>query len=164
MPSESPAVPDLTVRRAEAADAEALADLFVDAREAAYPSMPRLVHAPEDVRRWFRSRVESDDADVWLAERDAVPVALLLLEDAWLHSLYVAPALTGQGIGAVLLDLAKRLRPDGIGLWVFETNERALSFYRKHGFRVVRRTDGSENEEKEPDIEMAWGPVEEEQR
>jgi ribosomal protein S18 acetylase RimI-like enzyme len=164
MPSEDGPAADLTVRPADADDAEALATLFTEAREAAYPSMPRPVHPPADVRRWFRSRVEDEDAEVWLAERDAVPVAVLLLEDSWLHSLYVAPGLTGQGIGTVLVDLAKSLRPGGIGLWVFESNQGAQRFYRRHGFRVVRRTDGSENEEKEPDIEMAWRRDREDER
>jgi GNAT superfamily N-acetyltransferase len=165
MPSEGgAAVTDLTLRPAGLDDAEALSTLFLEAREAAYPSMPRLVHPPDDVRRWFRSRFDADGVEVWMAERDDVPVALLLLEDAWLHSLYVAPGLTGQGIGAVLLDLAKSLRPDGLGLWVFESNVDAQRFYRRYGFRVVRRTDGSENEEKEPDIEMAWNAELEEER
>jgi GNAT superfamily N-acetyltransferase len=162
MPSEDEAqAADLTLRPAGAEDAEALATLFLEAREAAYPSIPRLVHPPEDVRRWVRSRLDADQVDeveMWLAERDALPVALMLLEDAWLHSLYVAPGLTGQGIGAVLLDLAKTRRPEGLGLWVFETNVEAQRFYRRHGFRVVRRTDGTENEERQPDLEMAWKP------
>ena len=156
MRSEQAEAADLTVRRAGADDADALATLFLDAREAAYPSMPRLVHPPEDVRRWFRSHFDTEGTEVWLAEQGDVPVALLLLEDAWLHSLYVAPRLVGQGIGTVLLDLAKSLRPDGIGLWVFESNEGAQWFYRRHGFSVVRRTDGSDNEEREPDVELAW--------
>ena len=82
-----------------------------------------------------------------------------MLDPEWLDSLYVRPDLTGQGIGAALLDLAKGLRPDGFGLWVFETNVRAQEFYRRHGLFVVRRTDGSDNEERAPDLEMAWvGP------
>ena len=159
MPSEDESqAADLTLRPAGAEDAEALATLFLEAREAAYPSIPPLVHPPDDVRRWLRSRLDADEVELWLAERDAVPVALMLLEDAWLHSLYVAPGLTGQGIGALLLDLAKTRRPEGLGLWVFETNVEAQRFYRRHGFRVVRRTDGTENEERQPDLEMAWTP------
>ncbi len=153
MPSE----PDLTVRPAGVEDAEALATLYLAARKAAYPSMPRSVHHPdEDVRRWMRSRFDADGVEVWLAERDDVPVGLLVLEDDWLHSLYVDPRLTGRGIGSTLLELAKGLRPDGFGLWVFETNEGAQRFYARHGFAEVRRTDGSDNEEREPDVEMAW--------
>jgi chorismate mutase/ribosomal protein S18 acetylase RimI-like enzyme len=152
MPSDA----DLTVRPATPQDADALATLYLDARQAAYPAIPRSVHPPEDVRRWMRSHFDREDAEVWLAERDGGPVALLLLEGDWVHSLYVDPRLTGQGIGSTLLDLAKSLRPRGLGLWVFVSNEGAQRFYRRHGFGEVRRTDGSENEERQPDIELAW--------
>jgi chorismate mutase/GNAT superfamily N-acetyltransferase len=151
-----PSDPDLTVRAATVDDADALATLLIDSREASYPAIPRGVHPLEDVRRWLRSRFDEDGVEVWLAERDAVPVGVLLLEADWLHSLYVAPGLTGQGIGSVLLDLAKSRRPRGFGLWVFETNLDAQRFYRRHGFGEVRRTDGSDNEEREPDLELAW--------
>jgi ribosomal protein S18 acetylase RimI-like enzyme len=56
----------------------------------------------------------------------------------------------------VLLDLAKALQPAGLQLWVFETNVGAQRFYRRHGFVEVERTDGAGNEEKAPDIRMAW--------
>ena len=150
---------DLLVRPATRADADALADLFLEAREAAYPAIPRPVHPPDDVRGWWHSRFDADTdekVEVWVAERDAVPVGLLLLEGEWVHSVYVAPGLTGQGIGTVLLDLGKSLRPGGLGLWVFESNEAARRLYRRHGFVEVRRTDGSDNEERSPDVEMAW--------
>jgi chorismate mutase/GNAT superfamily N-acetyltransferase len=160
-PGPEPAVqtPDLTVRPAVSEESDAIATLYLEAREAAYPAIPAGVHPPDDVRRWWRSRVDPDPADgvdVWLAHRDDELVGLLLLEEDWLHSLYVAPALTGQGIGTVLLDVAKALRPTGLGLWVFEANAGARRFYRRHGFAEVRRTDGSDNEEQAPDVEMAW--------
>jgi chorismate mutase/GNAT superfamily N-acetyltransferase len=158
--------PDLTVRPATVEDADDLADLFLASRAASYPAIPHPVHPPDGVRRWLRSRFDAERTEVWLAEDDpaagddpAGPVGLLLVEDAWLHSLYVLPGRTGQGVGAVLLDVAKSLRPEGLGLWVFETNERARRFYAAHGFVEVRRTDGSGpdgNEEQQPDIEMRW--------
>jgi chorismate mutase/GNAT superfamily N-acetyltransferase len=157
MRSDPAVVPDLTVRPATTEDAGALATLYLAAREAAYPAIPPTVHPPDDVLRWWRSRFEvGDGVEVWLAERGDDPIGLLLLEHDWLHSLYVAPGLTGQGIGAVLLDVAKSARPAGLGLWVFEANEGARRFYRRHGFAEVRRTDGSDNEEHAPDVEMAW--------
>ena len=150
MPSE------LTIRPATAEDADALATLFLAAREAAFPAIPRPVHPPDDVRRWMRGRLESADCEAWLAEEGADPVALLLLEGPWVHSLYVDPDRTGEGIGSLLLEVAKQCRPRRLGLWVFETNERARRFYERHGFVAIRHTDGSENEEGEPDIEMVW--------
>lgn len=160
MPSERPAS-ELSVRPATPADAEALGTLYLAARDAAYPRIPRPVHPPDEVRQWLRERVEEErpEVEVWLAEGPTGPAALLLLEDAWVHSLYVDPTLTGHGIGALLLELAKSLRPDGLGLWVFTSNEGARRFYRRHGFGEVRRTDGAGpdgNEEGEPDIELAW--------
>jgi GNAT superfamily N-acetyltransferase len=155
MPSDD----ETTARAATREDADALTRLFLDAREAAYPAIPRPVHPPQDVRRWLHSRFDAPGTELWLAEQPtagAGPVGLLLLEEAWLHSLYVAPERTGQGIGTMLLEIAKSLRPRGLGLWVFETNEGARRFYARHGFAELRRTDGSQNEEREPDIEMAW--------
>jgi chorismate mutase/GNAT superfamily N-acetyltransferase len=155
---------DLTLRPATADDADVLATLFWDARLAAYPAMPHSVHPMPEVRHWFREVLGlvprtlpmPADREVWVAERDDDVVGYLVLDPEWLDSLYVRPGLTGQGIGAALLDLAKGLRPQGFGLWVFETNVRAQEFYRRHGLIVIRRTDGSDNEERAPDLEMAW--------
>jgi len=156
MPSE----PVLSVRTATPGDADALAGLYLRAREAAVPAIPPLVHPPADVHRWMRSRTDGRDSEVWLAEDGDEVVGLLLLEESWVHSLYVAPGRTGEGIGGVLVELAKSLRPGGLGLWVFVSNAGARRFYEQHGFVELRRTDGADNEEGEPDIEMAWaGPT-----
>jgi chorismate mutase/GNAT superfamily N-acetyltransferase len=159
-----PTDPDLTVRPATPYDADALARLFWDARAAAYPSMPPTVHSFEEVGRWFlevlgetpRTTPMPDDRETWVAERDGQVVGYLVLDPDWLDSLYVRPELTGRGIGTVLLDVAKGLRPHGFGLWVFESNVRAQEFYRRHGLVVLRRTDGQDNEERAPDLEMLW--------
>ena len=44
---------DLLIRPAHDEDAGTLADLFLAAREAAYPAMPHSVHPPQPVRRRF---------------------------------------------------------------------------------------------------------------
>ena len=149
----------LLVRPATVEDADTLATLYLDARAAAYPAIPRPVHGPEEVRQWWRGRLEAPACEVWVAEEDGRLLGLLLLEGDWLHSLYVAPDRTGEGIGSVLLDLAKTLRPRRLGLWVFTTNSGAQRFYARHGFVEVRRTPGTGpdgNEEGAPDIELAW--------
>ncbi len=156
---------DLVLRPAVDADADALADLFMAARDAAYPAMPRPIHQPPAVKAWFREVLGldprttpmPDDREVWVAAgEDGALVGYLVLDPEWLDSLYVRPELTGRGVGSVLLELAKSLRPAGFGLWVFESNVAAQRFYRRHGLVAVRRTDGSENEERSPDLEMAW--------
>ena len=74
----------------------------------------------------------------------------------WLDDLYVDPAAQGTGVGSALLDLVKAQRPAGFCLWVFESNEPARGFYRARGLVDLERTDGAANEEKAPDIRMAW--------
>lgn len=146
---------DLVLRPAVPEDADPLADLFIAAREAAHPSMPRSVHTSGEIRAWFEQLLESS-RETWVAERHAELVGYIVLDPEWLDSIYVRSDVTGEGIGTVLLDLAKSLRPDGFGLWVFQTNEGAQRFYRRHGLVEIRRTDGADNEEQAPDIELAW--------
>jgi hypothetical protein len=40
--------------------------------------------------------------------------------------------------------------------WTFQRNKAARRFYERHGFTLVRETDGARNEEKEPDAEYCW--------
>jgi ribosomal protein S18 acetylase RimI-like enzyme len=60
-------------------------------------------------------------------------------------------------LGGRLVDLAKRRRPRGLGLWTFQVNEPARRFYERHGFGAVERTDGRRNEEREPDVRYVGG-------
>ena len=84
-------------------------------------------------------------------------MGILVLRGDWIDQLYVDPDLTGRGIGVGLLHLAKRERPHGLRLWTFVSNDGAKRFYERHGFREVKRTNGSRNEERAPDIQYVWG-------
>lgn len=132
-----------------------MADVHVDCRNANVGSMPPMVHSRETTHRWMRGRLEGDSSG-WVAERDGRVVGYLMITGDWVDDLFLAPGETGQGIGAALLDLAKAQRPDGLCLWVFETNNGARRFYRRHGFIELEATDGSGNEERAPDVRMAW--------
>ncbi len=83
-------------------------------------------------------------------------VGYLVLTDDWVDDLFVAPGHTGHGVGAALLDVARAERPHGFCLWVFESNTGARRFYARHGLVPLERTDGSTNEERAPDLRMAW--------
>jgi len=102
--------------------------------------------------------------EVWLAEEDGRPLGFLAIRrsrsDGWetLERLYVEPEAQNRGVGTALLDKAKALRPDGLHLWVFQRNEGARRFYERHGFHLVKLTDGAENMEHEPDALYFWNP------
>lgn len=146
---------EVLLRPATMADALAMADLHVDSREANVGSMPPMVHSRETTQRWMSGRLEADSTG-WVAEREGALVGYLVLTDDWLDDLFLAPDETGRGVGAALLGVAKAERPDGFLLWVFESNHGARRFYQRHGLLVLETTDGSGNEERSPDVRMAW--------
>lgn len=145
----------VTVRPLEYADCAAAAEVWWRSRTAAAQHLPDPVHSRADVERWF-AEVLYPDHQTWIAVRDDEVVGVLTLDGDDLDQLYVVPEAAGHGIGSMLVDLAKALRPDGLALWVFQTNTVAQEFYRRRGFVEVARTDGSDNEERAPDVRMVW--------
>jgi GNAT superfamily N-acetyltransferase len=148
---------DVVVRRGTAADALAAAEVWLRSRKAAIPAIPAPVHSDDDVRRHFRTTIVSH-REFWVAVDGTGTdvIGLLVLAGADVDQLYVDPAWWGRGTGSQLLDQAKRLRPDGLWLWAFQTNAGARRFYERHGFVAVDQTDGSGNEERAPDVRYAW--------
>jgi chorismate mutase/GNAT superfamily N-acetyltransferase len=146
---------DVQIRRATPGDAAALAAVHVASRNGAYPAMPASVHRDDEALAWVAGWLHGDD-EVWVAEVDGTPVGYARLTPGWLDDLYVVPEHAGRGVGSTLLDLAKSVRPAGFALWVFESNVPARRFYARHGLVELERTDGSANEEKAPDVRMAW--------
>jgi chorismate mutase/GNAT superfamily N-acetyltransferase len=143
---------DVTLRPAAPADASAVAEVHLASRAAA--AMPPGIHTDDEVRGWLAGRLEHDE--VWVAEAGGAVAAYARLTTTWLDDLYVAPQHARQGLGGALLDVAKARRPWGFCLWVFETNAPARGFYARHGLVELERTDGQANEERQPDVRMAW--------
>jgi ribosomal protein S18 acetylase RimI-like enzyme len=148
----------LTVRPMSPSDCEAAAEVWWRTRTEAIPDIPPPVHTEDEVRGWFRD-VLLPDAQTWIAIAAGRTVAVLTLDGDDLDQLYVDPEFAGQGIGSMLVGLAKSLRPEGLELWTFQSNLAAQEFYRRHGFTELYRTDGAANEERAPDVRMAWRPT-----
>jgi GNAT superfamily N-acetyltransferase len=149
--------PEVTVRLGTAEDAEAIADLYSDARRAAVPQMPAAVHTDEEHRAYYRRHVvEEPEHTVWVAEAGGELLGFAHCTPTFLDGLYVRPDLKGQGLGSLLLDVVEATHPDGYELWVFQSNVGARRLYERRGLVEVERTDGAGNEERSPDIRMAW--------
>ena len=146
------------LRPATADDLPALAEVHLAARRAAGPAFPPSVHSDDEARAWVAGW-DLTAYDVWLASRGGHVAGYARATPTWLDDLYVHPDHQGSGVGSALFDTVAALRPDGFCLWVFESNEPARAFYRRHGCLELERTDGSGNEEGAPDIRVAWpGP------
>ena len=146
---------DLSLRPATPADLPAIAEVHVAARHGAGASFPPPVHADEEARGWVAGW-DLSAYDVWLATVGGRVAGYARFTTTWLDDLYVRPEHQGRGVGGALFDLVASLRPGGFCLWVFESNTPARAFYRARGCLELERTDGAGNEEKAPDIRVAW--------
>lgn len=147
---------DYEVRLARSEDAEAIADVHIESRRVAMPWLP-LLHSREDAVAYFASHVLIHE-EVWVARVNELVVGFIALDGNQVDHLYIAPAYQGRGIGDRLLGKGKELRPDGLKLWTFQRNARARRFYEARGFVASEFTDGSDNEEHEPDVRYIWFP------
>jgi len=141
------------IRRATQQDAPAVSELFVAVRD----EMTYLPRIPAEHRPllggWF---IDRDELSVY--EDDGRIVGFFALNGDELSHINVAPQTQNRGVGAAMLDEAKRLRPAFLQLWVFQLNEGARRFYERHGFRLVKLTDGAGNMERTPDALYEWRP------
>jgi enamine deaminase RidA (YjgF/YER057c/UK114 family)/ribosomal protein S18 acetylase RimI-like enzyme len=151
-----PEPPEVTLRRAVAVDAEAVAEVYLRSYDAALPTVVR-PHPDDAVRAYFRD-VVVPHRETWVAEADGAVVGLMVLADEEISQLYLHPDWRGRGIGDRFVALAKERAPRGLSLWTFQVNKPAHRFYERHGFRTVEHTDGSDNEEREPDVRYEWRP------
>ena len=156
MPSEATPI---SLRRAVSnPDAAAAADVWLTSFAAALPTVvsPR---SPDEVRTYFRD-VVVPLRETWVADAGAERgiVGVMVLHHDELSQLYLRPEWRGRGIGDRFVALAKERSPGGLSLWTFQVNKPAHRFYERHGFVAVEYTDGSGNEEQEPDVQYVWRP------
>ena len=143
----------MTLRRASLADAGAIARLHRLTMQVSLSYLPEL-HTPEE-DLWFFSERLLPECETWVAQAGEGIVGYVAFKPGWIMHLYVHPEHQGAGIGRILL--AKALE-DGSPrqLWTFQQNASARLFYETRGFKLVKLTDGADNEEKTPDALYAW--------
>lgn len=143
------------LRPATERDAEAVAAVQVASWRAAYAGLlPDAYLAELDVAEWAERRrsilaamAESGAGVTLLAESESrvvgfvaagPPLAPAPPVTAWLYALYLDPPWWGLGLGHALHEAAmEALRAGGYAraeLWVLRGNERAIGFYRRHGW------------------------------
>ena len=149
-----PLVSGIAVRRATAADAAAVAQVFLASFHATY-DFP-LAHTDDEVRGWVRETIAT--RETWIAVDDDRVVGWMVVAPGELDQLYIAPDRLGEGFGRGLLEVAKECSPDGLSLYTFQVNDRARRFYERNGFVADWLGDGSANEEGQPDVRYVWRP------
>ncbi|MGY5046149.1 N-acetyltransferase family protein [Streptomyces sp. 900105755] len=146
----------VVLRRAGGPDADGVADVWLRSFDAALPTVVR-PRSDDEVRAYIRD-VVVPARETWVAEAGGRVVGMMVLAEDLLSQLYLAPEWRGRGIGDRFVALAKERSPSGLTLWTFQVNKPAHRFYERHGFVAVEHTDGSTNEEREPDVRYVWRP------
>jgi ribosomal protein S18 acetylase RimI-like enzyme len=145
-----------SVRRADPADARAIAEVSVAGWQEAYRGMLPdgfldSLRVDSRERGWHEmlTRDEPGRTPAWVAEEEGRVAGFVScgpprdedvpLPGAEIYAIYVRPELWRGGIGRALLDTATaHLRATGartLVLWVLEANERARAFYEAMGWR-----------------------------
>src|SRR6266508_2420663 len=126
----------MQIRRAEAADEEALASIRRRAILAlAVPAMSR-----EQAERWA-TRGAADrvaramrEHDVWVAVEEAA-IGWVEVDRDRVAALYVSPSCSRRGVGSVLLAQAETyIRSSGYATAHLESSQNALDFYLRRGY------------------------------
>jgi ribosomal protein S18 acetylase RimI-like enzyme len=148
------------VRLATLEDADAVADVYLRSRKELVACAP-LVRSDQAVRAWVRGHL-IPAGNTTVARADGLVVGFLSVSKtsgcSWIDQLYVHPAWRDRGVGTRLLEIALGELPPPIRLYTFQCNERARCFYERRGFEALVFRDGSDNEEKSPDILYEWRP------
>lgn len=134
-------------------DMPAAAEVHRTSFDARLPWLAGL-HTPDEDRDYWSGHL-FPACQVFGAERDGALLGIIAFRKDWIDQLYILPNAQGQGIGSRFLDIAKAAYPQ-LFLWTFQRNTAARRFYETRGFIAIEESDGSGNEEKEPDVLYRW--------
>lgn len=153
---DAPGDGEIAIRRAMPADAAAVAEVWLAAFKATFDFPP--AHPDDDVRRWIRDEIVPREETFVAVEPGGAVVAFMSLRGDDLDHLYVRPDCFDRGLGSRLVEMAKERRPRGLGLYAFQANAKARTFYERRGFQVAWLGNGESNEEHQPDVRYVWQP------
>ena len=136
-------------------DFEPITRLWFDAQTVAMPDMmARMDYKFDEAQAYFRNVIVLE-TQMWVYERDGVPLGFIAIQGELIDRLYVHPAYHRQGIGQALLMKARELLPEHIWLYTHVANKMARAFYEKNDF-IAEGFGVSPAPESEPDVEYHW--------
>lgn len=128
----------MEIRPAQPDDYEIIAAIWYESVSQMDGGAPILDHPSALVGRIISSLADGWDLKVAVIDGDIVGLLATIPNDRILDQLFVAPRAQHRGIGAALLDQAKRQLSSGFTLRTPTTNLAAHRFYERHGLLVIR--------------------------
>jgi putative acetyltransferase len=145
-----------TLRPYEPADEGAAIELWHRTWQTAYPAVNFTDRLDWWRKRWRAEVVPSSTVIVAEAAGTLLGFVIVNPQKRELDQVVVTPEEWGAGIGAALLDEAKRRAPEGLNIYVNKDNARAVRFCEKHGF--VLMGDDVFPRSRRPAYKMSWRP------
>lgn len=108
----------------------------------------------EQLRYLEEKVVPENNVLVVLEEATSAVIGFMASTPDNILQLYVHVSHQNNGLGSMLVNIAKQRSRGRLRLFTFEANKNAQRFYESHGFKVVAR--GFEKEWQLEDIEYEW--------
>ena len=137
------------IREMTAEDAAAVSSLYIDSWQRTYGPILGEAELQKQIEKRFtpelqREEAENPDIITLVATKDGsiIGASLAMMDErnqAWLDRLHLLPGYFGSGLAENLLQatIAKHTGLQTIALKVLKGNERAIGFYKNHGFSIT---------------------------
>lgn len=137
------------IRKLQDADIDRVADIWLDANLKAHSFI-----SPQYWKGNFETvKKMLPQAEVYVYENDREIWGFIGLNGAYIEGIFVSGEMQSRGIGKRLLDFVKTKKTE-LRLNVYQKNMRAIRFYQREGFKILR--EGMDEATGEKDYEMTW--------
>ena len=139
----------MMIRKLQDADIDRVADIWLDANLKAHSFI-----SPQYWKGNFETvKKMLPQAEVYVYENDREIWGFIGLNGAYIEGIFVSGEMQSRGIGKRLLDFVKTKKTE-LRLNVYQKNMRAIRFYQREGFKILR--EGMDEATGEKDYEMTW--------
>lgn len=139
----------MMIRKLQDADIDRVADIWLDANLKAHSFI-----SPQYWKGNFETvKKMLPQAEVYVYENDREIWGFIGLNGAYIEGIFVSSEMQSRGIGKRLLDFVKTKKTE-LRLNVYQKNMRAIRFYQREGFKILR--EGMDEATGEKDYEMTW--------
>lgn len=137
------------IRKLQNAYIDRVADIWLDANLRAHSFI-----SPQYWKGNFETvKKMLPQAEVYVYENDREIWGFIGMNGEYIEGIFVSGEMQSRGIGKRLLDFVKTKKTE-LRLNVYQKNMRAIRFYQREGFKILR--EGMDEATGEKDYEMTW--------